>query len=264
MDKLQWFKFSYADWRMGKIQKCPEITQARFVNLCCLYWSKDCFLSYDDAEIEIDKEHLDILINKKIITNANNFISISFLDEQFAEIEETNKNKSKSGVLGNLKRWHKDIYKKYESREITLKEAISLSKNIAHQSHPDNTPIAPQSQNIAEKRRGEERREDNIYIGDKQKFLSWFNKRRTEYLKIPSHCNTWSRNDIANHKELKRDYTIEQFEKAMKSFCKDKFYLDSNNILPNYFLQPEKFVKFLNAYNSNKAIQPKAGDPTTW
>ena len=65
MDKLQWFKFTPSDWMMGKIQRCPEITQARFMRLCCLYWNKECLLSIEDAEIEIDKEHLDILIAKK-------------------------------------------------------------------------------------------------------------------------------------------------------------------------------------------------------
>lgn len=249
MDKLQWFKFSYADWRMGKIQRCPEITQARFVNLCCLYWGKDCFLSYDDAEIEIDKEHLDILINKKIITNANNFISISFLDEQFAEIEETNKNKSKSGVLGNLKRWHKDIYKKYESKEITLNQAIILSKNIAHQSHPDGNPIAHQSQNIAEKRRGEEKRKEKI-IEDKnpiKKFEDWFNSRRTKYLNKKSFCKLTA-SDKLSLSSLKSKYSQDQFEMAMESFCKDKWWIDKKMILPKHFLNEDNFSKFLNSY----------------
>jgi len=160
MEKLQWFKFSYADWRMGKIQRCPEITQSRFINLCCLYWSKDCILSYEDAEIEIDKEHLELLINKKVVSNIGGFINISFLDEQQEGIQETQKGKSNSGKVGNLKRWHKDIYKRYESKEITLNEAFELSQNIADQSHTDCTPIADQSQNIAEKRRGDKIREE--------------------------------------------------------------------------------------------------------
>ena len=79
MDKLQWFKFTPTDWIMGKIQRCPEITQARFMRLICLYWNKECVLSYEDAEIEIDKEHLDILISKKIIKIEDNFLLIEFL-----------------------------------------------------------------------------------------------------------------------------------------------------------------------------------------
>ncbi len=158
MDKLQWFKFAPSDWMMGKIQRCPEVTQARFLRLCCLYWNKECELSYEDAEIEIDDEHLSMLIRKKVICNNNSFISISFLDSQFQEINETSSEKSKSGVIGNLKRWHPAVYKRFSNKEISLSDALLLAK----QSHTDNTPITEGSQSIAEKKREEEKREDKI------------------------------------------------------------------------------------------------------
>ena len=162
MDKLQWFKFCPTDWVMGKIQRCPEITQARFLKLCCLYWNKDCQISVEDAIIEIDKDHFDILVAKKIIFISDEQIYISFLDEQNVEIKETSKDKSVSGIVGNLKRWHPELYKKFSNKEITLDYAIELSKSITNQSdtnstpiadlsHTDSIPIAPQSQNIADK-----------------------------------------------------------------------------------------------------------------
>jgi uncharacterized phage protein (TIGR02220 family) len=88
---------------MGKIQRCPEITQARFMRLICLYWNKECVLSYEDAEIEIDKEHLDILIGKKIIKIEDNFLLIEFLNEQLESIAETSQ-KRREAVL---QRWAK-------------------------------------------------------------------------------------------------------------------------------------------------------------
>ena len=103
MDKLQWFKFTPTDWIMGKIQRCPETTQARFMRLICLYWNKECVLSYEDAEIEIDKEHLDILIGKKIIKIEDNFLLIEFLNEQLENIAETSQ-KRREAVL---QRWAK-------------------------------------------------------------------------------------------------------------------------------------------------------------
>ncbi len=103
MDKLQWFKFMPTDWVMGKIQRCPEITQARFIRLICLYWNKECILNYSDAEIEIDKEHLDILIAKKIVKIENDFLIIDFLNEQLYGIAETSK-KRREAVL---QRWAK-------------------------------------------------------------------------------------------------------------------------------------------------------------
>ena len=162
MDKLQWFKFTPSDWMMGKIQRCPEITQARFMRLCCLYWNKGCNLSIDDAIIEIDKEHFDTLTLKKIISKNDFHFNISFLDEQFLEIQESSSDKSKSGIIGNLKRWHLAIYNDYVAKKISLNEAIKMSKVIAPLSHTDSTPIAPQSQNIADKIREDKNREDEI------------------------------------------------------------------------------------------------------
>lgn len=100
MDKLQWFKFTPTDWVMGKIQRCPEITQARFMRIICIYWNKECVLSYEDAEIEIDKEHLDILISKKIIKIDEMFLVIDFLNEQFDVINNKRDKNQENGLKG--------------------------------------------------------------------------------------------------------------------------------------------------------------------
>ena len=150
MDKLQWFKFSYADWRMGKIQRCPEVTQARFINLCCLYWSKEANLSYDDAEIEIDKEHLDILLAKKIIEINDEHIFIKFLDEQLEDITETSKGKSKAAKI----RWNKHRERK-ALEEQTNTDAMHVHTDVM--------------QNNAEKRREEKIREEKRRKDKKQK-----------------------------------------------------------------------------------------------
>lgn len=175
MDKLNWFKFTPSDWVMGKIQRTPEITQARFMRLICLYWNKECCLSVEDAEIEIDKDHLDLLISKKIIKSDGQFLNIQFLDEQFLGITEEKGFKSKSGLVGNLKRWHKSIYDDYCQGKIDLETAISMSKP----SHPDRTPIAEQSQIIADKIRLDKIRDtyinnslmSEIKISDDEKFF---------------------------------------------------------------------------------------------
>ena len=86
MSKLLWFKFSPMDWVMGKIQKCPEVTRIRFIDLCCAYWNKECELSIEDAKIEVDEEHLSIMVSKKVVKIQDGFIRISFLDEQFDNI----------------------------------------------------------------------------------------------------------------------------------------------------------------------------------
>lgn len=103
MDKLTWFKFVISDWMMGKIQKCPEVTQARFLRLCCLYWNKECFLSIEDAEIEIDLDQLNILLSKKIVYKEHDYLRIKFLDEQNSEVA----NLSETRRLAVQERWRK-------------------------------------------------------------------------------------------------------------------------------------------------------------
>jgi len=140
MEKLQWFKFSPTDWSMGKIQRCPEITQARYIRLCCLYWNKEANLSYEDAEIDIDKEHLDILVSKKIVECIDDNVVIKFLDEQLVDITANSKSKSKAAKA----RW--DKYKSKEVQSTTNADAMHV--------HTD------AMQNDAEKRREEETREE--------------------------------------------------------------------------------------------------------
>lgn len=137
MDKLQWFKFTPSDWMMGKIQRCPEITQARFMRLCCLYWNKEANLLRDDAIIEIDQEHYDILISKKIIQDDGAHVFIQFLDEQLEDITLTSKSKSRAAKI----RWER-----YNAKQVQ-----STSNADAMHVHTD------AMQNDAEKRREEER-----------------------------------------------------------------------------------------------------------
>lgn len=147
MEKLQWFKFSPTDWMMGRIQRVPAETQIMFIRLMCQYWNKDCIMSLEDAEIEVEKEHLDLLLNKKIVKSDEGNIIIEFLNEQYAEIGAGKEGKSNNGKIGNLKRWHPKVYNQYITGKINLEQALI----IANQSHSDSNPIANQSQNIADK-----------------------------------------------------------------------------------------------------------------
>lgn len=241
MDNLQWFKFSFSNWRMGKIQRCSEVTQARFINLCCLYWSKECTLSYEDAEIEIEKEHLDILIRKKIVLKSDDFINISFLDEQFSEIEEKSNNRSLSGVIGNLKRWHKPIYKRYENKEITLDEAIRLSKSVATQSLPDSNPIATQSQSIADKNRGEEIRKEKKQSIDWGILIEYINEKTGRRFQLI--------NDKLKSKyraRLKEGYTKDNIRFAIDNAIKVQTHIDNGfqYLTPEFFSRSDTLDKY--------------------
>lgn len=50
--------------------------------------------------------------------------------------EDTKEVKSQNGAIGNLKRWHLDLYKKYIDEKITLIEALEIANN-RKRSQPD-------------------------------------------------------------------------------------------------------------------------------
>jgi len=206
MEKLQWFKFTPTDWVMGKIQRCPEITQARFMRLICLYWNKECILSYEDAEIEIDIEHLEILINKKIIKILNDFICIEFLNEQLCNISETSE-KRRQAVL---QRWNK----------VKQKDTIVLNNN---------TIVL---QNDTEKRREEK---DNIIVNSidsrKLKFANTLKPFIHNYGKelIREFYNYWTEPNKSNTKfkqELQKTWSL---ERRLETWAKNDTNFNKNN-----------------------------------
>ena len=224
MDKLQWFKFSPSDWMMGKIMRCDEITQSRYIRLVCLYWNKECNLSYEDAEIEIDEEHLKVLIKKKIVKVLDDFIFIEFLNEQMEEISETSE-KRRAAVK---KRW--DKVKEIKSKE--LQNDTSVLQNDTEESREEES-------------REEESESESESKFTPEQFLKWFNESRTKLLEKQSNCNYLSSVDKSYLEILSSRYVGEDFSKSLHNLCNDKWANESNQIIPKHFLKPENFDKYL-------------------
>jgi len=96
MDNLQWFKFSPADWMMGRIQRQPAQVQVDFLRVCCQYWKNEGNYSIENAKLEA-MDSYDVLVKYKIIKENNDNIVIDFLDEQLDGIEEKRKQASEAG-----------------------------------------------------------------------------------------------------------------------------------------------------------------------
>lgn len=249
MEKLQWFKFSPIDWKMGKIQSVPEITQLKFIQLICLYWNKECILSYEDAEIAIDAYHLEILILKKIVKINGTDIVIDFLSEQIQDISESKKGKSNNGKIGNLKRWNPELYKEYIDGKISIDDAI----NVAKQSHSDSDPIATQSQNIAEKRR-EEKSNNNLSVnwdgligqfnditGKKSKVISEKAKRQVKA-------------------RLKEGYSKQDIVDAIINCYNDKYHKETNHkYLTLEFISREDKMEKYSVIKTNNKFEKEVG-----
>ena len=245
MDKLQWFKFAPSDWAMGKIMRCDEITQARFIRLCCLYWNKECVLSMEDAEIEIDEDHLTVLIKKKIIKEYQGNILIEFLDDQMSDILETS-NKRRESVN---KRWKKTIV---EADSTVIEEDTTLIQS--------DTLVL---ENDTDKSREDEIRVDEItpkppegIQAVKMNFenlLLFFNK---TFGKRSTVISQTVKNKY--NARIKEGFTKEQISSAMKNAAKDQYHIETNfkHCTLEFFSRADKIDKF-SSTSEKPADQPK-------
>lgn len=76
-------------------------------------------------------------------------------------------------------------------------------------------------------------------------FLSWFNKKRTQFLEKESHSNYLSSIDKTHLEILTSRYEGAHFSKAMHNLCNDKWANESSQVVPKHFLKPENFDKYL-------------------
>ena len=221
MDKLTWFKFTPSDWIMGKIMKCSETTQARFIRLMCLYWNKKCTLTIEDAEIEIDEEHLEVLLKKKIIKADDKFIFIDFLDEQIDEIEIMREKRKKAAEA----RW-----KKKKSDSNAMQDDASASKNDASAMQSD------AEKKREEKRRKEKKREeyiDILFFFNDQDFqeiwLEWLKVRKSKKASASHAAMKRALNKLKKLSSDNKQQAIQIVTRSTDSGWSDLYELQNNN-----------------------------------
>jgi hypothetical protein len=73
-------------------------------------------MNYDDAELEIEKEHLTILLQKRIILLDGDHIKIKFLDSQLIDILEVSKGRS----IAAKAKWDKFYDKKTDANAMQV------------------------------------------------------------------------------------------------------------------------------------------------
>jgi len=106
MKQLPWFKFSPADWMMGRISRQSCEVQVAFLRLCCIYWNAECVMTYEHAELEADG-YLEKLIALKMVEVYEDGIGIKFLDIQFSEGKQKREKMSNAGKVSAERRMNK-------------------------------------------------------------------------------------------------------------------------------------------------------------
>lgn len=142
--ELPYFQFEPAEYLTKDISFCSLSAQGLFINICSFYWQRECQLTKTQVLRRFNyPDVLKELIQEGIIkTDENENIVIYFLLTQYESIVEKKSNDSEKGKIGNLKRWHKDIYDKFIKKELSLNDALSIAK----ESGGDSLAIAKTSQ----------------------------------------------------------------------------------------------------------------------
>ena len=148
--ELPFFKFDISEWMFGRIQKQPLEVQGVFTNLCCKYWHKLGQYTYEDACFDFSKEHIDILVQSRIVKKETAKLSIVFLDQQLDELNEMAKKNSEKGR---------------KSAQLRSTRVEPVSTTVQPQSttvEPLLTSVEPQSTGVQPDSTEEKRREENI------------------------------------------------------------------------------------------------------
>jgi len=123
LKQIPWFKFSPADWMMGRISRQSCEVQVAFLRLCCIYWNAECVMTYEHAELETDG-YLEKLIALKMVEVYDDGIGIKFLDIQFSEGQQKRQKMSNAGKVSAERR----LNERSTNVQHTLNEC-SIEKN---------------------------------------------------------------------------------------------------------------------------------------
>jgi len=118
------FKFIATEWMTGNISYETLAAQGLFINICALYWQRDCELTLKDIVKRYkNPAELNDLKGNYFDFNESGKISIKFLDEQYAETRELSRSRSESGRKGAAAREDKPVViEKKQQRRVTEPE----------------------------------------------------------------------------------------------------------------------------------------------
>jgi hypothetical protein len=126
--KLPYFQFEPAQYLAGNIQFCSLEAQGLFINICSLYWQRDCELTQDQLTRKFNNSKaIKELVDEEIIHfNSNKYLIIDFLKEQYEDILKSKKRLSDAGKKGA----------QIKKNKATLKPPLSPASTTLKQ--PDN------------------------------------------------------------------------------------------------------------------------------
>jgi len=114
---MKWFKFTPAEWAMGKISRCSLPAQGEFIHLCCAYWTKRG-LTIEEAQQQCDT--YPELVKRGVLKENEDMVVIEFLDEQLEDLEMLSEKRREAGRKGGL----------VKPSEASAKQVLSKRKQV--------------------------------------------------------------------------------------------------------------------------------------
>ena len=99
--RLPYFQFEPAEYITKDIQFCSYAAQGVFINICAIYWQRDCVLTLEQVRRRFKEDKLiDELISEGVFSIVDENIVIGFLDSQHDYATVKSVKNSKNGKLG--------------------------------------------------------------------------------------------------------------------------------------------------------------------
>ena len=242
---LPYFKFFCSEWNDGDITLEDYELQGLFINICSYYWSNECELELKKIQKKFkDTESINRLIDSELIKVHNGIISINFLDEQRDERLERSKIRSKGGKASAEKR-----------RLAKIEQNTNIS-STEKQHVLDSCSTQVQVLRREEKREEEKRDIETptqINTVTEEVFIKRWCDARTHYDKVPTFITKLTTFERVDFNELKQDYTLKDFERAMTGMFEQGTY-KSTRLRPTHFLKRDKFEMYLTCFTTKEKL----------
>lgn len=128
--ELPFFQFEPPQYLTGNIQFCSLESQGLFINICAIYWQRECHLTLNQIKKKFDRLDLisELIDNDVIKTNIDNII-IEFLDEQFESITNSKTRLSDAGKKGALIKKQATLKPPLSEAKATLKQLDKIRED---------------------------------------------------------------------------------------------------------------------------------------
>lgn len=161
---LPYFKFFVSEWNDGDITLEEYKIQGLFINICSYYWSNECVLNKKRLykRFKNDIKDIEYLIEEGFIKLCDDYVNISFLNEQKEDNKDRSAKNSNSGKISAMKREINNIIsfiKENSNEDLTSVEKLLNEKPTSVKKLLN---IKSTIKIREEKIREENKREDNI------------------------------------------------------------------------------------------------------